>query len=166
MGVEVLIASAVLATTAVSASEQKKEAKRARAAQENIRNEERARNKAQEMSEKRKQIREERIQRARILQASQNTGTAYSSGEAGALSSLNTQLGSNLGSNASMVRSGERISIFAQQASDAQSRQQSAATFGQFVSSALPLAGSIFRGTLPGTTPQDQNIESYYGAIK
>jgi len=163
MGLEVIIASAALASTAYSASEQKKESKKAARAQEQIRNEERASNKAKEMAERRQQLREERIKRARVLQASQNSGTAYSSGESGAVSSLNTQLSSNIGFNQSMLRSGERTSIFAQQASDAQSRQQGAAAFGQFALNAASLAGSIFSGNIGGTTPQNQNVDQYYG---
>lgn len=151
----ILIAAASLATTVYSASEQKKEAKKAARAQEGIRNEENARNKSQQMVERRQQLREERIKRARVLQASQNTGTAASSGETGAISSLGTQLGSNLGFNQSMVRSGERMSIFAQQAADAQTRQGSAAALGSFAQAAAPLAGSIFSGKIGGTTPQE-----------
>ena len=163
-----LIAAAALATTAYSISEQKSEAKKAAKAQTAIRQEENAKNKAQQMAERRTQLREERIKRARVIQAAQNSGTAASSGETGAVSSLGTNLGSNLGFNQSMVRSGERMSIFAQQASDAQGRQQSAAMLGSFAQSAAPLASdlatSIFGKTIGGTTKQSNApIESYYG---
>lgn len=162
--ISTIIAGVALATTAYSISEQKSEAKKAARAQTQIRNEENAKNKAQQMVERRQQLREERIKRARVVQAAQNTGTAASSGETGAVSSLGTQLGSNLGFNQSMIRSGERISIFAQQAADAQTRQGNAAMLGQFAQAAAPLAGSIFSGRIGGTTPQSTApIESYYG---
>lgn len=157
--ISTIIAGVALATTAYSISEQKSEAKKAARAQTQIRNEENARNKSQQMVERRQQLREERIKRARVIQAAQNTGTAASSGETGAVSSLGTQLGSNLGFNQSLIRSGERMSIFAQQASDAQGRQNNAAMLGSLAISAAPLASSfgesIFGKKIGGTTPQE-----------
>lgn len=153
--VTTIIAGAALATSALSAVEQQKQAKRSAKAQEKIRNEERAQNVSRQLAERRQQIREERIKRARVLQSAENTGTAFSSGESGALSSLGTQLGSNLGFNQSMIRSGERISTFAQESANAQARGQSAALLGNLALSAAPVAGSIFGGgSVPGTTPQ------------
>lgn len=156
--ISTIIAGAALATTAYSISEQKKEAKKAARAQEGIRNEEKARNKASELSERRKQIREERVKRARILQGSENSGTAFSSGETGAVSGLGANLGANLGFNSAAVASGERISVFAQQAATAQTNQNNAAMLGSFAQSAAPLAAelgtSIFGKKIGGTTPQ------------
>lgn len=73
---------------------------------------------SQAAAERRQQVREQRIQRARILQASENTGTAGSSGEGGALGSLSTQLSANLGMNQAGYQRGQRISMFNQNAAD------------------------------------------------
>ena len=73
---------------------------------------------------RRQQIREERIKRAQIIQAAENTGTADSSGEIGALGGMTTTLGSNLGINAGMVAQGQRISFNSQMAADSISRAQ------------------------------------------
>jgi hypothetical protein len=156
--VSTIIAGAALATTVYSVSEQSKQAKKSARAQENLQNEERARNTGQQIAERRQQIREERVKRARVMQASQNTGVAGGSGEAGALSSLSTQLGSNVGFNQSMIQSGERMSIFAQQAATAQYKGQQAALLGSFANSAASFSGSIF-----GTTPQPTNTTTLGG---
>src|SRR5690606_1636712 len=61
---------------------------------------------------------EERVRRARILQSAENTGVEGSSGEIGALGALSTNLGANLGFNASRLASSNRISAASQAAAD------------------------------------------------
>lgn len=136
MGVEVL-AGAALALTAVSTvatvrsqQEAAKEGKKSRREQE-------AMNAARAAQERRQQIREERIRRARILQASENTGVTASSGEAGAVGNLATQLQSNIGFNQGQLRSAGLISDFQQNAQDA----MDSASLWQQVGN---LSGSIF----------------------
>lgn len=73
---------------------------------------------------RRQQIREERIKRAQIIQAAENTGTADSSGVIGALGGMTTTLGSNLGINSGMVAQGQRISFNSQMAANFMSRAQ------------------------------------------
>lgn len=168
MGIEVIVAAATLTSSIVSANEQKKQAKKAAAAQQQNRNEENARNKAQQMAERRAQIREERVKRARVLQSAQNTGVAFSSGETGATSSLSTNLNSNIGFNQSMIASGERMSVFSQNAADAQMRGQNAAMLGNLALNLAPFAaevgGSIFKPTQPtGQSTNQPSVESYYG---
>lgn len=149
--ISTIIAAVTLTASVYSAQEQKKEAKKAAVAQTNIRNEEKAANTAKQMSERRQQVREERIKRARVLQASQNTGVAGGSGETGAVAALNTNLGSNLGSNSSAVMAGDRVSVFAQQAATAQNAGQNAALFGSLAIAAAPtvtkVGESIFQPT-------------------
>ena len=60
---------------------------------------------------RRQQIREERVKRAQILQASETSGTADSSGELGAVGGMSTQLGSNMGASQGMLMQGQRISF-------------------------------------------------------
>lgn len=134
--ISTIVAAASLTLTAASIKQQGKAAK----AQKKIQNEEKARNTAQQMAERRQQVREERIKRARVMQASENTGTAGSSGELGAVSSIGTQLGANLGFNQSMIESGNRISGYTQQAADAQGK----ASMFNAVGSMAGNVGSIF----------------------
>jgi len=149
--ISTIIAAVALTATVYSAQEQKKQASKQNEAQTKIRNEDIASNKAKQMAERRQQIREERIKRARVLATSEASGTVGSSGEAGALGSMNTQLGVNVGANQSMIQSGQRVSVFSQDAANAQLAGQQAAMFGQLVNAAAPVAGSIF-STSPSTT--------------
>lgn len=130
-------------TAAYAANQQKVAAGRAQEAQAKAASEQKAVNASQFAQEQRQQIREERVRRARILQTSQNTGTAFSSGEAGAIGGMATQLSSNIGTNLAMKAASQQISLFNQQAADAQYDYQKA---GQLFS----LASSIFSATAPG----------------
>ncbi len=147
MGIEVIVAAVALTATVASIDQQRKAGK----ANKKIRNEELARNTAQQMQERRQQIREERIKRARVMQASENSGTTGSSGEVGAVSSLGTQLGSNLGYNQSMINSGNRISALSQQAADAQQNASIFSAIANNASSVATVGNSIFSGST-GTT--------------
>lgn len=81
--------------------------------------------------ERRNLVREERVRRARLLQAAENTGASYSSGEAGALGSMNTQLQSNLGANAASADIGGRLSGYLQNAADFNTAAQKSAMAAQ-----------------------------------
>lgn len=94
-------------------------ANKSRQAQEHAADVQRAQNASDAAIERRRQIREERIKRAQIIQAGENTGTADSSGMAGALGSLSTNLSTNIGSNLGSIRNANQISIFEQKAADA-----------------------------------------------
>lgn len=123
MGIEVaLIGLAVAAYGAYEGHEGRKEAKAnyQRQAQESrkARAEEKALNFQQQAEERRKLVREERVRRARILQAAEGTGGAGSSGEYGAIAGMNTQLQSNLGINLGRAEAGNRISGYLQNAAD------------------------------------------------
>ena len=78
----------------------------------------RAQNEAAAMQERRRQLREERIKRARVLAASSASGTVGSSGESGAVGSLSTTLASNLGFNKGALNTASDISLFSQNAAD------------------------------------------------
>lgn len=70
-----------------------------------------AQNADQSARERRQQIREERIQRAQILNSAELTGTEGSSGEAGAIGGMSSQLGSNLGANGASILAGQQIHL-------------------------------------------------------
>jgi len=133
----------------------------ARKDQKAIKREQAAANKGQELEERRKQIREERVKRARILQASENTGTSGSSGEAGAIGNLSTNLGSNLGSNLSAVERGGTISDLSQSAANHQGNAQLAGAVGSLANTGLKLGGSIFASSQPSSPSQDAWESNY-----
>ncbi|HET8689296.1 MAG TPA: hypothetical protein VFM18_22010 [Methanosarcina sp.] len=86
--------------------------------QRKARDEEKAAQAAQAAAERRQQIREERMKRAKIIQASTNAGVSMSSGEAGGVGGLATQLGSNIGMNLGMQQASNNISNYNQSAAD------------------------------------------------
>lgn len=98
----------------------------------------------QQSIERRAQIREERVKRAKIMQASENGGTASSSGEFGSIDSLATQLDSNLGINAGRAAAGNRIGGYMQNAADFGTAAQQASLSAQTADSMFQLSSSIF----------------------
>jgi hypothetical protein len=86
--------------------------------QQQSRAEESAMNMAQAASERRQQLREERVRRGKLIQSGVNTGVSGSSGEAGALGGLSTTLGSNLGFNLGVRQAADNISNLNQEATN------------------------------------------------
>jgi hypothetical protein len=126
----------LIAGTAASIDAQRDAKKSQRAAA----NEQRAQNASQAAKERRQQIREERIKRARVLQASENTGVQSSSGELGAVAGLSTNLSSNIGTNLGSLQTAQQISLFEQQAADHMTRANISSQIGQLGAQ----GGSIF----------------------
>lgn len=147
MGLGVAIASLIM--TAVATVKQQEAASDARKEQKKQRQEQQAVNAEQAAREKRQQIREERIRRAQILQASENTGVAGSSGEMGATGNLSTQLSANLGFTSGQQRHASNMSIFQQKEADALGRGQMWAGVGNISSSIFSASGGFgaFKGT-------------------
>jgi hypothetical protein len=141
---------------------------RARKAQEQAQDVQRASNKAQQLEEQRRQIREERVKRARILQASENTGVAGSSGEAGAISSLSTQLNSNIGYNLAAIDRGATLSALQQESANAQNTAQAWSAFGQLGGTAGRLGTSIFSSNMAQTSNELQGpfINGFFPEVK
>lgn len=123
--------------------------------QKKAQTEQRAVNYAQSAKERRTQLREERIRRARLTQTATNTGTAESSGYLGASSGLVTQLGANLGENLSMIGSANRISLFSQASADSMSQANAlnaqSQMWGQVASLAMSGA-SLYSAPSPAKT--------------
>ena len=120
------------------AADQQKEAKSVEEAQ-----------KAQQASmERRQQIREERVRQARIMQSAANTGTLVSSGTAGGIGSLSTNLQSNLGFNMGTLERSKQISGFNQNAADLMLQGQYAGFEAQNQNSLFALSTSIFASSL------------------
>lgn len=126
----IVIGLGVTAQGMSDASDARYEARYAseQAAEENrkVQSEQKAQNAAQAANERRKQVREERLRRARVLQASQNTGTTASSGEMGAIGGMSTQLSSNIGTNLGALQSANNISAYSQNAANFDLSRQNA----------------------------------------
>lgn len=99
-----------------------------------------AQQKSVDLANKRQQLREERIRRAQIEQASVNQGVGGSSGEAGAISALGTQTGTNLGT----INQGQMTAtaISNSMTSAAQSQQKA-----QIAGGVANLSNTIFSST-------------------
>jgi hypothetical protein len=145
MGIQGAILAVTAVTAAASISEQKKQG----------RAQERGQKKAQKQADnqaaiaRRKQVRQARIQRADIIAQSANSGAAGSSSEAGALGSLQGQLGTQLGTsfqNQALSQGQSRNNIAAAKS------QGNAAMFGAVSSLSGQFSDpkSIFKDT-PGT---------------
>lgn len=152
----IIAAASLFVGTAVSLEGQSdaRDANRQRTlAQEKIQAEQKAANAAEQAKERRQQIREERVRRARIIQSAVNTGVEGSSGELGAVGSLSTQLASNIATNIGRIQSANNISIFQQDAANAETAfgnaQQTIQT-GGMISSTGPQLGKI-GGSIAGS---------------
>lgn len=165
MGFDPLTAGFVasLAIGAYSTVKSQQQAKKAAAAQRNAARaqqassaEQQANQRAQQEAERRQQVRENRIKAAQIMQSSENTGTSESSGEAGAVSSLNTQMNTNLGAISGAAMHTNAASAYNQQASDlwfqATQYQNSANNwqqFGQLGQQAIGVGFGIYGSSSP-----------------
>lgn len=121
--------------------------RKAQAEGEKIQGESRARNAADAARERRAQVREERVLRARILQSAENTGASGSSGEFGAIGSLSTTLSSNIGSNLGKLASAQRSSEYAQNAANFQGDAAESMFKAQKMDTLFSLSGSIFNAS-------------------
>lgn len=139
---------AVGAASYVSSQESRKEASsnyaNAAVEQRKAQSEQKALNAQRAANERRQQVREERVQRAKVLQASENTGTDGSSGEFGATGGLATQLGANIGTNLGQIAGANRISDLNQSAANFNSAAQSNLSSAQGAESLFGLSNSIF----------------------
>lgn len=149
MGIETAIAAVTLIGGVASAEKARSQQRSAARDERRARREQQAMQAAQAARERRQQVREERIRRGQILQASQTSGVAGSSGQIGATSSLSSQLGTNLGFNAGMIRGANRISAFGQSAADSMGRAQTWGQVSQFGMMGFQAVGgfnSLFSG--------------------
>ena len=107
----------------------------------------------QAAAERRSKIREERVRRARILQAGENTGTAGGSAEFGAMSGLATDLSANLGFNLGQLQSANNRSNLLQDAADFSTAASNFQVNAQYGQQAQGLVGSIFSTGAFGSKP-------------
>ena len=139
MGIETVAIAALAVTTASTAysiAEQRKAGK----AQQEGQDIATAQQKSVDLANKRQQLREERIRRAQIEQASANQGVGGSSGEAGAISALGAQVGANIAS----INQGQ---VAAEGISGAMSKAAGAGQRAQVAQGVASLSGTIFQAS-------------------
>lgn len=147
-----MITSVILAAASVYSAyqgyESRKEAQaNARSAAEEQRKaqaEQKAMNAQKAAQERRAQIREERVRRARIIQGAENTGTSGSSGLSGAVSSISSQFAGNVGYNLGQLQGANAISDYSQKAADFSFNANKASMDAQNYDSLFGLSTNIF----------------------
>lgn len=112
--------------------------------QKKIQGEQEASNVQAHTAEVRQQVREARIRRAQVLQSSENTGTSLSSGQLGAIGSVQTQLSSNIGQNVGAMDRAGRISASSQRVADLQSSAARSQMMGSIYGGVSNLGSSLF----------------------
>lgn len=146
-----LIASATVgAASYVEAKSARKEQAAAMQQQAEVQKEaqsvQKAANVAAATAERRQQIREARVRRARIMQSAANTGAVGSSAEFGSLGGMTTQLGSNIGANLGAIQTANKLSDLNQTAADFGTQANIAGVKVQDATSMFQLSTSIFSG--------------------
>lgn len=145
-GLEIAFYALVAGATVYSVDQQEKgrsAANKAADRQKEAQQEQKAAQAQQAAQERRQQIREERVRRARILQAGENTGSESSSGEMGALGSLSTQLGANIGFNLGQISSAGRRSDLLQAGADFMTQSRGFLTNAQYGQQAASIFGTL-----------------------
>lgn len=130
-----LIASAVVA--AGSAYTQHRQGKKAADAQKEASRIGGNQAQIEQQAQRRQAVREERIRRAQILQASETSGVAGGSGEIGSTGALGSITAGNLASSHSADRTTQRLGQLNNRVASAQQRQQTAGAIGG-------LSGTVF----------------------
>ena len=105
-----LLVAAVIASAVIGAGTSIIAGKRAEDAQEEQNEITSAQQKITDVASARRKVKEARVARARLLQSSQAAGTTGSSGEAGGLASLDTQLATNLAEQTGQANTANAIS--------------------------------------------------------
>jgi hypothetical protein len=113
-----------------------------------------AEQKGQQREKTRAQVREARVRRAAILQASENTGVAASSGEAGAVGATGTILGASVASSARSTQAANGITNSLQQAADYREKGQKILDRAQTINSAINMGSGAYGAyKSPSATP-------------
>jgi|SRR5687768_7440561 len=144
VGIGASIGSTVMGISA--ANKQKKAVQRQVAAQQEQNRIERARQAVLNQRERVGQVREARIRRAQVIAGAGNAGigvTGGSSGVSGATSSIQSQLGYNLGTLGSMSSFAEQLSASNQREADAQADFFNAGAKGQMWQSIFGAVGHV-----------------------
>jgi hypothetical protein len=141
-----LLAIAALTVSAGAAYVSYEQGQKAADRQKKANNVSQAEQRAQLATQRKQQVRQERIRRAQIISSASNTGTALSSGSLGATSAVGSLVEGNLGNLSRNENSANAESTFMQQAAGYSSRAQ---TYSQI--SGLAGSGFSLFQQMPGT---------------
>lgn len=149
MGIEtaaLVVAAVSAAATVYSTQQQASAARKSSRAQKEAADISAAQQSTEQAEQRRQQIRQERIKRGQIAQASANTGVSGSSGELGSTSALGTNMGNNLAISSGRVNTANAISSQNQRAADASVQSANAGAIGGIAQAGMSLgiqAGAI-----------------------
>lgn len=118
MGIEIVIAGLTAITGVIGGVMQANATAQAANAQKEVNAIQGAQQQTAGAESRRQRIREERIRRAQILAASENSGTTGSSGQVGAVGALSTNLAGLVGSSLGESRANTAVNKYGQQAAD------------------------------------------------
>lgn len=148
MGIETAIIVASVAAAGYTAYEQRQEQKAAAKKEKEARAVSQAEKSAQQTAMTRQQIREERVRRAQILQQSQNTGVAASSGAIGSTGALQTNIGANIAAASRQANTSAAITNLQQGAADNLARASEIGAIGSVVGTAISAGGAAYSAGL------------------
>lgn len=144
MGIELVVAGLSAITGIVGGIAQANAASAAASAQKEANAIEGAQNQVTSLNSRRQRVREERIRRSQIIAASENQGTTGSSGQIGAVSSLNTNLAGLIGTSLGESRSNAGINKNMQAAADFTSMANTIGAWTNTIQEGLSGFQSIF----------------------
>jgi hypothetical protein len=156
-------AIAALVVTVASAYQQNKAAKEAAKERKDAGKVQQAEQTAVKNDNRRQQIREERVRRASIIQASQNTGVSESSGQLGATSALGSLISGNLASTSRQANSSNAIGGHLQSATNLDAKVSTWGQIGAFSSSIFGMAAgsAASGGGSPNINPPVDSGQNY-----
>lgn len=137
MGISIILGVLSAVAGVVGGMAQAKATKKAAAAQKESNEIQTAQQKVTSQESKRSKIREQRVRRAQILQASENVGVQDSSGQVGAIGALDTNLSGRFGQSVGQSKTNEGINKQNQIAADARAKAASIGAFTGAVQSGL-----------------------------
>ncbi len=144
MGIELVLGALSIAVGVIGGIAQASSTAAAASEQREARNISGAQDKIRSMEDRRARIREDRIRRAQLLAASENTGTTGSSGQIGAIGALSTNLAGLVGSSLGESRANEAINGAVQRSADHQSTANQIGAWTNTIQGAIGGFSSVF----------------------
>jgi hypothetical protein len=144
MGLELLVGAASLAVGLISNASAANDRAQAGAAQRESNAIGTAQAKISSAENRRQLLREERVRRARMMQAATNTGTSGSSGLAGGVSAISTNVDNITSASLGETKANEGINKWNQKAVDLENQARQTLAWGDVFQSGLTTAYNIF----------------------
>lgn len=144
ISIGIIVSVASLAVGVVGGVAAQNSANQAAAAQQEANKVQAAQTQITSQEDVRQKVREERIRRAQIISASTSQGSDASSGEAGAIGSLETNFGNMVSQSQSQSNSNTFINRYNQEATDASESGNTIKAMTTLTQNSLDTFGSIF----------------------